>query len=206
MRLLKYFENFLNEEKLYKKLYSVVGYDDFIFIKYEVTGSLKKNLKDFDSLEIKQIKNLLYPKFNEPLATVVIGGLLPTPTDSKRLFFSEGDFSFEIFKDIDDYYYIRYDKKNTYQYFECDGKDGLMDFISDLKVGKFDYYFSRNMILVGSKTNLLKNMEERYQTEEFFGEIYYYDNGYHFGTLYKEGRFLELRHDGSLDENGRRKK
>jgi hypothetical protein len=29
---------------------------------------------------------------------------------------------------------------------------------------------------------------------------------YHFGTLYKEGKFLELRHDGSLDENGRRKK
>jgi len=135
MRLLKYFENFLNEEKLYKKLYSVVGYDDFIFIKYEVTGSFKKNLKDFDSLEIKQIKNLLYPKFNEP-----------TPTDSKRLFFSEGDFSFEIFKDIDDYYYVRYAKNNSFQYFECDGKDGLMDFISDLKGGEFDHYFSRPMI------------------------------------------------------------
>jgi guanylate kinase len=31
---------------------------------------------------------------------------------------------------------------------------------------------------------------------------YFFDDGYHFGTLYKEGRFLELRHDGSINEYG----
>jgi hypothetical protein len=199
MKLLKYFENFLNEEKLYKKLYSVVEYNnDFMVIKYEVTDteSLKKKLFVFDILEIEDIKDLLNPKFDEP-----------STLNSKYAFFSKGDFSFEIFKDIDDYYYVRYAKKNSFQYFECDGKDGLKAFISDLKGGKFDYYYSGKVILVGSKTNFLKDMKkEGYQTEEFFGEIYYYDNGYHFGTLYKQGSFLELRHDGSLDENGKRKK
>jgi hypothetical protein len=194
MKLLKYFENFLNEEKLYKKLYSVVEYNnDFMVIKYEVTESLEKKLFVFDILEIEDIK--LNPKFDKP-----------STLNSKYASFSKGDFSFEIFKDIDNYYYVRYAKNNSFQYFECDNKDGLMDFISDLKGGKFDYYYSGKVISVGSKTNLLKDMEERYQTEEFFGEIYYYDNGYHFGTLYKQGSFLELRHDGSLDENGRRKK
>jgi hypothetical protein len=46
MKLLKYFENFLNEEKLYKKLYSVVRYGDIMVIKYEVTGSLEKIKRD----------------------------------------------------------------------------------------------------------------------------------------------------------------
>lgn len=197
MKLLKYFENFLNEKKLYKKLYSVVEYNnDFMVIKYEVTESLKKKLFVFDILEIEDIKKLLNPKFDKP-----------STLNSKYAFFKKGDFSFEIFKDIDDYYYVRYAKNNSFQYFECDGKDGLMDFISDLKGGKFDYYYSGKVISVGTKTNFLKEIKkEGYQTEEFFGEIYYYDNGYHFGTLYKQGSFLELRHDGSLDENGKRKK
>jgi len=49
-------------------------------------------------------------------------------------------------------------------------------------------------------------MQERYQTETFGDEIFFYDNGYHFGTLYKHVDFLELRHDGSLNEYGWRKK
>ena len=65
-----------------------------------------------------------------------------------------------------------------------------------------DYCNSRNIILVGTKTNLISNMKERYDYEENEDMIYFFDNNYHFGTLYKSGRFLELRHDGSLDDYG----
>jgi hypothetical protein len=68
-----------------------------------------------------------------------------------------------------------------------------------------DYYNSKNIIAVGEKTNLLANMKERYDHDVNGDEIYFFDNGYHFGTLYKEGRFLELKHDGSVNEYGRRK-
>jgi hypothetical protein len=56
--------------------------------------------------------------------------------------------------------------------------------------------------LVGKKTNLLSDMKERYEYDINGDEIYFFDDGYHFGTLYKEGRFLELRHDGSINEYG----
>ena len=52
-------------------------------------------------------------------------------------------------------------------------------------------------------------MKERYEyASRVFGntdEIYFFDKGYHFGTLFKEGSFLELKHDGSLNDLGWRK-
>ena len=72
-----------------------------------------------------------------------------------------------------------------------------------------DYHNSKNKILVGKNTNLLRVMKERYEyASRVFGntdEIYFFDKGYHFGTLFKEGSFLELKHDGSLNDLGWRK-
>lgn len=68
-----------------------------------------------------------------------------------------------------------------------------------------DYHNSKNSILVGEKTNLLRVMKERYKYEVKGDEIYFFDNGYHFGTLFKEGNFLTLKHDGSLNDLGWRK-
>ena len=210
MRLLKYFENFLNdEEKAYIKIHSfyyteTVGKNSsFLSIYSEPGSSIDKYPQNFDKYEMEQIEKILKPDFKKVNFVKFFDKDVP---NLKKLSFSKDDFSLDIFKDNNDYYYVRYIKKNKAQFFECDYKDGLINLISDLKNGKFDYYYSDNIILVGSKTNLLRDMQERYQTETFGDEIYYYDNGYHFGTLYKEGRFLELRHDGSLDENGRRKK
>ena len=69
----------------------------------------------------------------------------------------------------------------------------------------FDYSKSKNFIMVGSRTNFLNHMINKYEYIKGKDEIYFFDDGYHFGTLYKMGRFMELHHDGSLDEYGRRK-
>ncbi len=72
-----------------------------------------------------------------------------------------------------------------------------------------DYYNSKNKILVGKNTNLLRVMKERYEyASRVFGntdEIYFFDKRYHFATLFKEGSVLELKHDGSLNDLGWRK-
>jgi len=81
-------------------------------------------------------------------------------------------------------------------------KTTIREFLNENKNNIKDYYNSKNIILVGKKTNLLSYMKERYEYDINGDEIYYFDNGYHFGTLYKEGRFLELKHDGSLNEYG----
>ena len=226
MRLLKYFENFLNQshdEKVYTKIHSFYyqeiekgGADNedpetegeaektsYLSIYFEPGNSINKDPQNFDKSEIDQIETLFKPVFKKVNFEKFFDKDVPDP---KILQFSKDDFSLDIFKDNDDYYYVRYIKKNKGQFFECDYKDGLINLISDIKIGKFDYYYSGKVISVGTKTNFLRDIQERYHTEEFCGEIYYYDNGHHFGTLYKQGSFLELRHDGSLDENGRRKK
>lgn len=68
-----------------------------------------------------------------------------------------------------------------------------------------DYYKSKKNILVGSKTNFIKDILNRYDHIKGERKIYFFDNGYHFGTLYIFGSFMEFRHDGSVDINGRRK-
>ncbi len=68
-----------------------------------------------------------------------------------------------------------------------------------------DYYKSRNIISVGMKTNLLSNMKSRYDFKVNGDEIYFFDKGFHFATLFKEGSFYELKHDGTLDQYGWRK-
>jgi len=81
-------------------------------------------------------------------------------------------------------------------------KTTLREFLNENKNNIKDYYNSTNIILVGEKTNLLSDMKERYEYDINGDEIYFFDDGYHFGTLYKKGRFLELRHDGSINEYG----
>lgn len=80
----------------------------------------------------------------------------------------------------------------------------IREFLNENRETKniIDYYKSKNKILVGMKTNLLTDMKRRYDFEVSGDEIYFFDNGFHFGTLYKEGRFYELKHDGTLDEYG----
>jgi hypothetical protein len=67
-----------------------------------------------------------------------------------------------------------------------------------------DYSNSKSKILVGLKTDLLRNMKERYEYKEDGDTIYFFDkNGNHFGTLFDLGsRYQELRHNGKLDDYG----
>jgi|LakMenEpi03Aug12_release.lakeMendotaPanAssembly.Ray.scaffolds.fasta_scaffold164149_3 hypothetical protein len=66
-----------------------------------------------------------------------------------------------------------------------------------------DFSGSKDKILVGLKTNLLKDMLDRYESMSRGEEIYFFNKGKHFGTLFDKGtRFQELRHDGSLDDKG----
>lgn len=69
-----------------------------------------------------------------------------------------------------------------------------------------DYSKSKKVIMVGSKTNLVSYLMNEYNNITKGSEIYFIDeDGYHFATLFYMGRFLEIRHDGSLDEYGGRK-
>jgi hypothetical protein len=67
-----------------------------------------------------------------------------------------------------------------------------------------DYSNSRNKILVGLKTNLLKDMLDRYDYEEDGDSVYFFDNkGNHFATLFDKGtRYQELKHNGTVSEYG----
>jgi len=78
-------------------------------------------------------------------------------------------------------------------------------FKSETGIDWVDYHNYKNMILVGSKTNFLKHMLNKYDHIKGNNEVYFFDNDHHFATLYGMGRFMEMRHDGSLDEYGRRK-
>jgi hypothetical protein len=66
-----------------------------------------------------------------------------------------------------------------------------------------DFTGSKDRILVGLKTNLLKDMLDRYEYMSRGEEIHFFNKGKHFGTLFNKGtRFQELKHDGSLDDKG----
>lgn len=81
----------------------------------------------------------------------------------------------------------------------------ILEFLNKESNNINDYYNTRNKILVGLKTNLMRRMKEIYDFEVNGDETYFFDNGFHFATLYKEGRFYELKHDGTLDDYGYRK-
>jgi hypothetical protein len=78
------------------------------------------------------------------------------------------------------------------------------DFIKESEQKIIDYSNSKNKILVGLKTDLLRNMKERYESKEDGDNIYFFDkSGNHFGTLFDLGsRYQELRHNGKLDDYG----
>jgi hypothetical protein len=67
-----------------------------------------------------------------------------------------------------------------------------------------DYSNSKNKILVGLKSNLLRDMLDRYDYEEDGDSVYFFDNkGNHFATLFDRGtRYQELKHNGTLSEYG----
>lgn len=67
-----------------------------------------------------------------------------------------------------------------------------------------DYEKSRDKILVGLKSNLLRDMLDRYDYEESGDSIHFFDKkGNHFATLFDKGtRYQELRHNGTVDDKG----
>jgi hypothetical protein len=77
-------------------------------------------------------------------------------------------------------------------------------FINESKRETVDYSNSKNKILVGLKTNLLKDMKDRYEYIEDGDKIHFFDvNGNHFGTLFDVGtRYQQLQHNGKLDNYG----
>lgn len=86
-------------------------------------------------------------------------------------------------------------------------------FIKDFKLSEsqvneaslVDYSKSKNKILVGLKTDLLRNMKDRYKSNEDGDNIHFFDKGKHIGTLFDLGsRYQELRHDGTIDDKGYR--
>ena len=111
----------------------------------------------------------------------------------------KGKFNFKDFEGIKDYLdALGYSKKEISEIFgEWFKMETGLDWI--------DYYDAKKIILVGSKTNFLKHMLNKYDHIKGDREIYFFENGYHFGTLYKVGSFMQFQHDGSVDINGRRK-
>jgi hypothetical protein len=77
-------------------------------------------------------------------------------------------------------------------------------FINESKKSIIDYSKSKSKILVGLKTNLLKDMKDRYEFQKDGSNIHFFnDKGHHFGTLFDVGtRYQELMHDGSIDNYG----
>lgn len=69
-----------------------------------------------------------------------------------------------------------------------------------------DFSKSKNIILVGKKTNLLSDMSDRYIHTIQGDETYYFSKGEHFATLFDDDSFAEIRHDGTLNDKGWRKK
>jgi hypothetical protein len=66
-----------------------------------------------------------------------------------------------------------------------------------------DFSGSKTKILVGLKSNLLRDMLDRYEHISRGEEIYFFNKGKHFGTLFDKGtRYQELKHDGSIDDYG----
>jgi hypothetical protein len=77
-------------------------------------------------------------------------------------------------------------------------------FINESSKKILDYSNTGNKILVGLKTNLLKDMKDRYDFQEDGDNIHFFnEKGHHFGTLFDVGtRYQELKHDGSIDNYG----
>lgn len=123
-----------------------------------------------------------------------------TETSNKKIINRLRDkFNFKDFEKIKDYLdVLGYSEKEIGEIF---GEWFKME----TGIDWFDYYRSKNTIMVGSRTNFLKHMLNKYDHIKGDREIYFFDNGYHFGTLYKVGSFMEFQHDGSVDINGRRK-
>jgi hypothetical protein len=100
-----------------------------------------------------------------------------------------------------------------------DGWDGLNDWVMSspinesnnydiLKYKTRDYSNSRKVMIVGVKTNQYRTLMTQYNKigrDDRGHDWYLFDEGgYHFGTIFGEGGNY-FRHDGSVDEFGRRK-
>lgn len=71
-----------------------------------------------------------------------------------------------------------------------------------------DFSNSKHKIIVGLKSNLIKDMKDRYEYVDVIkGEIYFFkgrkNNLVHFATLFNAGtQYQMLHHDGSLNDKG----
>lgn len=77
-------------------------------------------------------------------------------------------------------------------------------FINESKMVITDYSDSKNKIIVGLKTNLLKDMMDRYAYREDGDSIHFFNNkDKHFATLFDRGtQYQVLHHDGSINDYG----
>ena len=91
--------------------------------------------------------------------------------------------------------------KHTKKYHELYGDEDKKNESSNKII---DYNNSKNKILVGLKTNLLKDMLDRYEHEEDGDSVHFFDKkGNHFATLFDRGtRYQELKHNGTVSEYG----
>lgn len=75
------------------------------------------------------------------------------------------------------------------------------DILTEAKI--IDYSKASPRIIVGRKTNLIRDMQDRYVFKEDGDNIHFFNNGKHFATLFDKGTPYQLiKHDGSLDEYG----
>lgn len=89
---------------------------------------------------------------------------------------------------------------HTKKYHELYGDDEKKNESSNKII---DYSNSKNKILVGLKTNLLRNMLDRYEHEEDDDSVYFFNKGNHFATLFDRGtRYQVIQHDGKLNDYG----
>lgn len=81
-------------------------------------------------------------------------------------------------------------------------KFSLTESIDSIQI--LNYENSEYLILLGQKTNLFKDLFNMYQHKVDGDKVYFFQSNHHFATLFKSGSFIELKHDGSVDENGGR--
>jgi hypothetical protein len=117
------------------------------------------------------------------------------------------DFGGRIFNTVDaleKYVKVRELSNNEYNKYKNMPEQSIKEAMDEAKQSIVDYSNSKNKILVGLKTDLLRNMKERYEYKEDGDSIYFFDKeGNHFGTLFDLGtRYQELLHNGTIDDKG----
>jgi len=122
------------------------------------------------------------------------------------------DASHLTLKGTKDIYFVR-------DWWLIDGWDGFEDWLQSspykqennydlLSAPINDYKDSKRIWAVGRKTNEWRTLMNDYNKIFTGWDYYLFDprDDYHFGTIYLSGMVSELKHDGSIDSNGKRMK